>query len=251
MRSMNEKLLVPKRHVEAMSFDERREFLTQITNRTLDAIARRAHYKQNPVVYEPGALGEGYPSFLEFAVREKEQYYALMGRYRHETQYPITDVRMEGPFNEADDKGFFFRPKITIPGIFDWYQEVVDRFCEPGENPGRAGIVADIDADVMDEMHTRLQFGRYIIDGKIASRPELKEMVEHYTPDLRDDVLSHIIFKEQEARVVKLATDYSDEHHGFDHANVDWLVREYIRINTQVQFGHLKRFYDVDLGELP
>jgi len=251
---MDPRLLTSKRHLSEMDFDRRRNLLVEITKKCLRLIAKRARYGVNPVIYEKGALGDNYPeiSLLEYAIAEKERYYRKMGRYRHETQYPIIDLEEpESLFFGVDQKDQTFRQRIEIPDLIGFYIGIVNGFCEPGENPGRTSLIADLDVDCLDEIHSRLQFGRYIIDGKIASRPELKELIENYTAARRPDVLKHIVFKEQERKVIEAAIKYSEDNGlGLDEDKLSGLIKDFIRINTNVQFEYLRRFYNVDLGTL-
>ena len=108
-----------------------------------------------------------------------------------------------------------------------------------------------MDVDLLEEVHTRLQFGRYIIDGKINSRPDLKDLLENYTPDKKEDVLKHILFKDQEEKVIKSALEYNSKMNlNLDKEQIPGLIKDFIRINTNIQFDHLRKFYDVDLGKL-
>jgi len=248
---MDARLLTEKRNVAEMGFEGRRKLLTDITQRCLRLISRRAQYKTNPVIYEKNTLGEKYKdlSLLEYAIIEKEKYYMKMGRYRHETQYPITlEEEIEGPFYGVDQKKQTFKTRIEIPNLIEFYKGIVNNFCEQGEDSGRACLIADLDVDCIDEIHSRLQFGRYIIDGKIGSNSDIKELLDKYSPDKRKDVLGYIVFKEQEQKVVDSAIDYSKSKNlGLSTENVSSLIKDFIKLNTKVQFQYLKTVYNVDL----
>ncbi|MBR9675639.1 hypothetical protein GOV05_01370 [Candidatus Woesearchaeota archaeon] len=248
---MDSRLLMPKRNVNEMSFEQRRDLLGEITRSSLRLLSKRAEFRTNPVIYEKGALGEGFEdiSLLEYAINEKEGYYKKMGRYRHETRYSIIEgEETTSPFYGVEQKNERFKKRIEIPNFLEFYKSLIDDFCEDGENPGRTSQIADLDVDCLDQIHTRLQFGRYIIDGKIESIPELNELVTDYTPKNKEDVLSHIVFKEQENRVVEAAIDYSLKNDlGFKVGSVRKLIKNFIDINTNVQFMHLKEIYGVDL----
>ena len=176
-------------------------------------------------------------------------YFGRVGVFGDELTYPITADMEESSFNGIDHKKPQFQSRIEIPGFIDFYSDVIDAFCEDGEDEGLAAI-ANLDVDVMQGIHRRLQFGRYIIDSKLAENPDFRELLEGYTPDIRQDVLKFIVIPNQEARVIEKTIDFSETNNlDLNPQEIPWLISEYIRMNTLVQFEFINKVYGVDLSK--
>ena len=250
---MDSRLLVKEDDVDSMDFAKRRDLLVDISRRCLTRLSHRANFRLNPVIYERGALGEHFEglSLFEYALIEKERYYKRIGRYRDDTQYPLTDGKEVGsPFFGVDQKREIFKPRIEISDFLDFYLDLLHQACEPGENPGRTIFIADLDVDCVDDINSRIHFGRYIIDQK-AKNPEMAELLKDYTPNRREEVLQQIVIREQERRVIDSAKQYaSDNGMLLSPETIEFFISGLIRRNTQVQLQHLKLVYRVDLGDL-
>ena len=248
---MDARLTVSGVNVAELEFEERRKILTDITERFLCLLSKRTRYKENPALYEKGALGKNNPdvSFLEYSIMEKEKYLSKIGIFSQDTEFPLTSIS-KGPFRNFYSKQENFKHRIVIPDFTNFYVSIVKDFCESGENPGKASRIIDIDVDCIEELHSRVQFGRYIIDGKIKSNPELKALAERYDAEKKQDILKHIILREQEKRVIDSVVSYSNLNRLClkEDKLVDLTVN-LIKTNTFVQFEHLKKVYGIDLNE--
>lgn len=238
--------------ISGMALNEKRVILEELTQKSIRLISERSKYNKNPAIYEKGTLGEQYKdiSFLEYALIEKERYFGRIGLFGDELTYPITEEgEMQSSISKVNNKKPQFQNRIEIPGFIDFYLGVINSFCEDGENTGLEGVVADLDIDTMQSIHKRLQFGRYIIDAKLVENPDFKALLENYSSEKRDDVLKYILIPEQEAKVIEKAVDYSESNDlNLDSLKIPWLIQEYIRMNTHVQFQHIKGMCGIDLS---
>lgn len=249
---MNSKLLVTQADIHSMNLDQKRGILGELTEESLRLISERSKYGKNPAIYKKGTIGEQYKniSFLEYALIEKERYFGKIGLFGDELTYPITEEgEMQIPVNEFNNKKPRFQDRIEVPDFAGFYSEVIDSFCEDGKNTGLAELIVDLDVDAMHSIHKRLQFGRYIIDAKLVENSDFRELLEDYTSKRKQDVLKFIVIPEQEARVIEKTIDYSESSGlNLNTLKIPWLIQEYIRMNTHVQFQHIKGVYGIDLS---
>lgn len=161
--------------------------LNNMTDRILMRLHDRSGFPLNRVVYEPGGVkivSGADQSFLELALEGLEAYHALLGRYRYPDQHRL----MSAPLPEAVAARVVDAapaPDVRI-GLRDelvpyYIEEILPRLCAPGEDASTFGETVYIDADTLELLNERIHAGRKVAQAKIASQPELADLVD--TPE--------------------------------------------------------------------
>jgi chorismate mutase len=87
---------------------------------------------------------------------------------------PDSGVRKEGSLSPL--------PHLDIKSgdsLIPFYQSLVGRYCEPGDNPDTYGETAYIDADLITIIHDRVNIGRYVAEVKGESDSSIYEIKDN------------------------------------------------------------------------
>ena len=188
-----------------LDLNELRIKLNQLTERLLSRIKDRSRYPLNYMVYKPGAIkivSKNKLSFLEFAVEQKEKYYASLGRYNYPDQYPIT----KSPLPESSvDR---FKPAspladvdLAISGdILNYYLDLLKKICLDKEDKEYFGETVDCDTEILELLNERINLGRFVAEFKIRQDENIKTVLNN-----SKDLLDKLTYPEREKQVISNA----------------------------------------------
>lgn len=237
-----------------MELGELRELIDYLSKNVINSVHERSKLKRNDYLYSPISIDKK-SSFLEYALHKKEAYYASIGRYMHNLEFSITS---EEPSEDSIFKGLSLKDKkiavdIDVPDLLIKYEEkVIKPFCKEGEDNGRAGQIVDIDTNVLQNLHRRIQIGRYVADKKIKKNGELKELLENYSQENDKKIIDMLIVKKREDDVILDAQKYSREKFSssFKEEDLDLSIKNLFRyiIDTtlDLEIKYLKKNFAIE-----
>mmetsp|Transcript_53 Transcript_53/g.118 ORF Transcript_53/g.118 Transcript_53/m.118 type:complete len:398 (-) Transcript_53:211-1404(-) len=173
---------------EVLSLDSIRASLIRQEETIIFALIERAQYRQNKVVYEPGARGLDTSangddeSFLEYMLTETEKVHSGLRRYKSpeehafypekivaECQYLKKDLEYDsGLLSDVGDAS-----KVTFNEILlkKYIEDVVPSICAKGDDEQHGScVLADI--AVLQALSKRVHYGKFVAESKYLSDPE-------------------------------------------------------------------------------
>jgi len=173
---------------EVLSLDSIRASLIRQEETIIFALIERAQYRQNKVVYEPGAsdldssVNGDDESFLEYMLTETEKVHSGLRRYKSpeehafypekivaECQYLKKDLEYDsGLLSDVGDAS-----KVTFNEILlkKYIEDVVPSICAKGDDEQHGScVLADI--AVLQALSKRVHYGKFVAESKYMSDPE-------------------------------------------------------------------------------
>ncbi len=210
--------------------------LNNMTDRILMRLHDRSGFPLNRVVYERGGVeivSGADQSFLELGLEGLEAYHALLGRY----QYPDQHRLMSAPVPEAvvarvvaaaaaPDLGIGLRDEL-VPYYID---EILPRLCAPGEDASTFGETVYVDADTLELLNERIHVGRKVAQAKIASQPELMDLVD--TPAVLIDRLRDRTREEEVLADVERRAGRYEVDEGLARTVFAWVIERTIELEV-------------------
>ena len=190
--------------LENQHLDKIRPTLSRFSTDFITRLQRRSAFKINEKLYSQKSFDFG-KSYLEYVLAKKEQYYQAIGRFRHDSEFPITDVSNIKCVLEGTLRDPISEVKCDISSIVPFYASLIPRICQPGENEGREGQIADLDAEAIISLSRRVNGGRYVaqdkyIQGETSVR--LKQLLQEYRSGIEGEIMQCLYRPEQEKAVL-------------------------------------------------
>ena len=230
--------------LEHHNLDEIRPILSKFSTDFITQLQRRSAFKRNPELYVPRFIN-GSQSYFEYVLHEKEMYYKAIGRFRHDSEFPITDVSQAISVlpNVLRDKNC--EVNCDLSGLVPCYVSIVPKICPPGENEGREGQIADIDAETIISLGRRVNAGRYVAEYKYKNSKELRNLLREDCPEREDRVRQLVVVPDQECRVLKGVEDFvaSSKDITLDDKIVGELFRDVIDLTVNLEVEYLLKKY--------
>ncbi len=236
-----------------LRLENARQSLMRMDATIVYALIERAQFRQNMVVYQPGAFPELTSSacLLEYLLRETERVHAGMRRYTSPDEHPFSADLPPPRLPALAYAGNPLRSnRVNLNGriLAEYAERIVALLCQAGDD-AQYGSSAVCDVACLQALSRRIHFGMFVAESKRQREPERFAQLLA-TPD--DDVLlAAITHSEVEeavlGRVRRKAAGYLDELRQDGMASMptaEALVAVYrdfiIPLNKQVQVAYLR-----------
>jgi chorismate mutase len=192
-----------------------------LANEIIISLKKRARYKQNLPIYEPG-LVKGHPdlSLLEYEIARMEQVHAELGRYTYSDQESFTDVNNVSLIilRDAPPSPIYNVPTEMGKKTIGFYIQWIKKACPKGTDSDRFGETVTTDVANLLNLLERITLGKFVAESKFQKETDalvktngeyeaIKNLVKH--PEREGDVLRmaaqlarHYEFSEKEAEYV-------------------------------------------------
>ena len=198
------------------NLEEIRIILDQYTETIISRLKDRSRYELNNNIYVPGAVkieGREGISFLEFALGQKERYYAALGRYGFSDQTRIVGGTLPPAQVER-----IIRPERVVEvnislgeKLIDYYIHLLRKICHVGDAPDTYGTSVDLDTEVLENINARINIGRHVADVKVAKYPCLLGLVSK-----PQELRARLTMPQREEMVVDEALEAAGRYEGGD-----------------------------------
>jgi chorismate mutase len=222
---------------------EIRLVLDQYSETIISRLKDRSRQALNKDAYVPDAVmikcRQGI-SFLEFAVEQREIYYASIGRYEFADQTPLIDGLF--PIVKVER---LVKPQQRIhadiglrDALMNFYiNNVLHKICRHDSEPDNYGVCVDLDTEVLENINARINLGRHVADHKLKENSSLYDLVSQ--PDLLRKELTR---KGREFEVIEKAREIAARYKFDEYVTAElflWMMErtkdlevEYIRQKT-------------------
>jgi len=196
------------------NLSEVRKQIDWLNIRIINRLAYRATFPLNAKVYEKT---EDKESMLGVAIREKEKYFARLGRWKFPDQHPLIKQELPEPaVPRSIPEKILADVEIDVrEDVKMFYMGLVKDLCREGDNPNSYGETADCDADNLELLSERVMLGLYVADSKARDDLTIKDDVD--SPKLLDRKLRNI---KREEEVIGGAKEVA-EHYSLDLAIIE------------------------------
>lgn len=157
--------------------------LNQMGEKIVSRLKDRSRFKLNYIVYLPNGVpiqDRGDISFLGFALEGLEAYHASLGRYDYPDQYPVfTRNLSKSPVKRKIPEERISTVDISLrDNLLGFYTKILlPKLCENDDDPTTYGETVYIDADLLQQLHERINVGRYVAESKLATNPQIRDLV--------------------------------------------------------------------------
>lgn len=173
---------------EVFSLDSIRASLIRQEETIIFALIERAQFRQNKVVYEPGASGldsivnSNDESFLEYMLTETEKLHSGLRRYKSPEEHAFypEKIAQDCQFLKQDlqyDSGLLSdiggASKVNFNEILlkKYIEDVVPSICAKGDDEQHGSCVLN-DIAVLQALSKRVHYGKFVAESKYLGDPE-------------------------------------------------------------------------------
>jgi len=182
---------------DPLSLERIRSILTRLEDTIIFSLIERAQFAHNPTIYQRGAFKElkklGFEgSWLEWFLKETENFHAKARRYTSPDEYPFTTDLPDPVIPSLTFPKILYPNKVNAnPSILSFYtRSIVPRISrratltwaakkraigiigdEEYEDDGNYGSAATIDVEVLQAISKRVHYGKFVSESKFIARP--------------------------------------------------------------------------------
>lgn len=184
--------------------------LDLLANEIVIALKKRARFKANQPIYEPGLLPK-HPalSLLDYELGLVERQHAELGRFAFAEQDAFTDVaEVELIMDRTPDNAVAIMPSRAGDKIKDFYLAWINKACDAGVDSNSYGETVTSDVAVLMTIMERVNLGKLVAESKFLSMPDEFRA----TGGDRDQMLQYIVRKDREEAVRAMAADLGRDY---------------------------------------
>ncbi len=213
-----------------------------LANEIIIALKKRTRFPLNAAVYKAG-LVQSRPdvSLLHHVLGNIERCHAELGRYTFAAQEAFTPVSDVLP---AIDRPLPYSPLHSMDSgvgdqIIAFYQQLLQRCCEPGEDTETFGETVTSDVVALLAIMERVNLGKSVAEAKFLEQPQA--FID--TAGDKDAMLGLLVKKDREAQVMELAVNLATRYELGDQHAID-TFEFMIRTTIDIEIDYLRMRID-------
>ena len=152
-----------------------RDVLARLEETIIFGLIERAQFRQNTVIYEPGALGPSLDgkSLVGYLLHETEKIHARMRRYSSPDEHPFFDDLPDSilppiKYDESPIKPNDVNLNARIRRVYE--QDIVPCICEAGDD-NQYGSSSVCDVACLQSLSRRIHYGKFVAESKFRADP--------------------------------------------------------------------------------
>ena len=209
-----------------------------LANEIIISLKKRARYKQNLPIYEPG-LVKDHPdlSLLEYELASVEGLHAELGRYNYSDQESYTDVSKVPLIilRDAPPSPIHNIPTGMGKNTIDFYIQWIKKACPEGTDSDRFGETVTTDAVNLLNLLERITLGKFVAESKFQKESEAFKKTNGEYEAIRNLITHH----EREEEVLHMAAQLA-RHYEFSEKEALYVFEWLIHATVDVQVRYIR-----------